>query len=148
RIRSERAGGGGMKSAAGIGGWSARHPRRAIAIWLAFVVLALVFGAATGTKSLDNGAVGESARGYAIEEQERLGEPPREFALIQRSTPAATNKEFAAAAHDVDRRFAALGLEVDSAVSPDGRSVAVTGAFVRPIPVERVRAAVDAVARS
>src|SRR5207247_323339 len=45
-------------------------------------------------------------------------------------------------------RFAALGLEVDSAVSPDGGSVAVTGAFVRPIPVDGARAAVGAVARS
>ena len=49
-----------------IGRWSTRRPWRAIAVWLAFVVVAVGAMIATGTKSLENGAIGESARGYTM----------------------------------------------------------------------------------
>jgi RND superfamily putative drug exporter len=49
-----------------IGGWSTRHPWRAIVLWLAFVGAAVALLAATGSKQLQNGAVGESARGYTL----------------------------------------------------------------------------------
>jgi RND superfamily putative drug exporter len=63
-----------MRSVAAIGRWSTRRPWRAIAAWLAFVALAVAAVIATGTKSLANGAVGESARGYAlIDAYRRLG---------------------------------------------------------------------------
>jgi RND superfamily putative drug exporter len=45
-----------------IGRWSARHPWRALLIWFAFVAGCVATGAATGTSTLSNGAVGESAR--------------------------------------------------------------------------------------
>src|SRR5438093_1552222 len=55
-----------MRSVATMGRWSMRRPWRAITVWLAFVVLALAAGIATGTEELQNGAVGESARGYDL----------------------------------------------------------------------------------
>ena len=55
-----------------IGRWSIHHPRVAVAAWIAFVVVCVAFGAISGTKTLDNGAVGESARGYAIMDKNRL----------------------------------------------------------------------------
>ena len=53
-----------IRSVATIGRWSTRHPWRAIVGWLAFVAIAVAAMVATGTESLQNGAVGESARGY------------------------------------------------------------------------------------
>ena len=53
-------------SATSIGRWSTRRPRRAIAAWLAFVVVCVLAPSARGSKQLQNGAVGESAQGYAL----------------------------------------------------------------------------------
>ena len=55
-----------------IGRWSISHPRLAVAAWIVFVGVCLALGAISGTKTLDNGAVGESARGYAIVNKHRL----------------------------------------------------------------------------
>jgi RND superfamily putative drug exporter len=55
-----------------MGRWSIRRPWWAIAAWVAFVVLAVASLAVTGTKSLNNGAVGESARGYALMDRYQL----------------------------------------------------------------------------
>ena len=60
-----------------IGRWSARHPWLALTIWGAFVAGCVTAGAAAGTKTLSNGLVGESARGYAVMSQYGLP-PPRE----------------------------------------------------------------------
>ena len=49
-----------------IGRQSISHPRLAVAAWIAFVGACLALGAISGTKTLDNGAVGESARGYRL----------------------------------------------------------------------------------
>jgi hypothetical protein len=46
-----------------IGRWSMSHPRFSVSAWFAFVVACMALGAISGTKTLDNGAVGESARG-------------------------------------------------------------------------------------
>jgi putative drug exporter of the RND superfamily len=48
---------------AAIGRWSTRHPWRAIALWLAFVAVAVGTLAATGSKTLQSSTVGESGRG-------------------------------------------------------------------------------------
>jgi uncharacterized membrane protein YdfJ with MMPL/SSD domain len=50
-----------MRAVAALGRWSSGHPWLAIAAWIGFVVIALAAGAATGTRSLVNGSVGESA---------------------------------------------------------------------------------------
>jgi hypothetical protein len=59
-----------------------RRPWRAIALWLSFVVVAVAFAVITGTKSLQNGAVGESARGYALMDRGQAWPPTREYAYV------------------------------------------------------------------
>ena len=104
-----------------IGRWSINHPRVAVAAWIAFVVACVALGAISGTKTLDNGAVGESARGYAIMDKNRLWGPARELAYIHASrAPVPTS-----AIRDVERRFRALGLTPELKVSADGRSAVV-----------------------
>src|SRR5437868_10009554 len=73
-----------------LGSWSARRPRRALALWLGFVIFCLAFGALSGTKSLDNGSAGESKRGYAIGDRYGLWGYPTEAVLVQGANPAAT----------------------------------------------------------
>jgi len=55
-----------------IGRWSTRHPWRAIALWLVFVVAAVGVLLMTGSKTLQNGTVGEAARGYSMLENHQL----------------------------------------------------------------------------
>jgi uncharacterized membrane protein YdfJ with MMPL/SSD domain len=127
-----------------IGRWSLRHPRAAVAVWLAFIVACVALGAISGTKTLDNGAVGESARGYAIMDRQQLWGPPHELAYIHaRRAPVPL-----AAIRDVERRFRALGLEPERNVSADRRSAVVSTEFNADVPVERIRAAVAGAART
>src|SRR5437870_2245526 len=49
-----------MRSVATVGRWSIRHPWLAIVAWLAFVALAIVALAATGTQSPENGDISAS----------------------------------------------------------------------------------------
>ena len=127
-----------------IGRWSIRHPRKAVAAWVAFVVAAIALGAISGTKTLDNGAVGESARGYTIMNEYRLWGPGRELAYLHaRRSPVPRS-----AIRDVERRFRALGLAPERKVSADGRSAVVAVQLTRQVAVERIRAAVAAAARA
>jgi len=127
-----------------IGRWSIHHPRVAVAAWLAFVVACVALGAISGTKTLDNGAVGESARGYAIMDKHSLWGPGRELAYLHaQSAPVPRG-----AIRDVERRFRALGLTPARKLSADGRSAVVSTQLTRDIPVEQIRAAVAAVARA
>ena len=71
-----------MRSVATVGRWSIRHPWLAIVAWLAFVALAILSLAATGTQSLENGSVGESARGYALMDQHQAWPPAREYGYM------------------------------------------------------------------
>jgi uncharacterized membrane protein YdfJ with MMPL/SSD domain len=127
-----------------IGRWSISHPRRALAAWLAFVVVCVALGAISGTKTLDNGAVGESARGYAIMNKDRLWGAPRELAYLHaRGGPVPP-----AAVRDVERRFRALGLAPELKLSPDQHSAVVVAELIREVAVERIRTAVAAAARA
>jgi putative drug exporter of the RND superfamily len=69
-------------SPSSVGRWSARRPWLAIAAWLSFVVLALLALSVTGSKQLQNGAVGEAARGDAVLNSSGLGFPPLEYAYL------------------------------------------------------------------
>src|SRR5213079_3717382 len=89
-----------------IGSWSVHHPRLTLAAWIGIVTACVVLGAISGTKTLDNGAVGESARGYAIMNAHRLWGPGRELAYLH-AARAPVPRE---AIRDVARRFSALGL--------------------------------------
>ena len=75
-----------------IGRWSTRRPVLAIAVWLSFVVAAVLALSLTGSKPLDNGAVGESAHGYALMNSHQLGLPQSEYAYLH-STSLNTGDE-------------------------------------------------------
>jgi RND superfamily putative drug exporter len=127
-----------------IGRWSITHPRLALAAWVAFVVACVALGAISGTKTLDNGAVGESARGYAIMNKHGLWGPGRELAYLHARRAPVPRR----AIHDVERRFRALGLAPELKLSADGRSAVVIAELAREVAVERIRAAVAAAARA
>ena len=88
-----------------IGRWSTRHPWRAIVAWLAFVAVAVAAMVATGTETLQNGAVGESARGYEMLDANNLWPPPREIAYLHSTTLTVDDPEFRAAVTDVVRHL-------------------------------------------
>ena len=127
-----------------IGRWSITHPRRAVAAWIIFVVVCVALGAISGTKTLDNGAVGESARGSALMNKHELWGPGRELAYIEaRRAPVPRD-----AIRDVERRFRALGLAPELKRSADRHAAVVAAELTGQIAVERIRAAVTAAARA
>jgi uncharacterized membrane protein YdfJ with MMPL/SSD domain len=127
-----------------IGQWSIRHPRRTVAAWLGFVVACVALGAISGIKTLDNGAVGESARGYSIMNKDNLWGAPHELAYLR----TRHGRIPAAAIGDVERRFRALGLSPERNVSADHRSVVVAAQPKSDAAVRSMRSAVAAVARA
>src|SRR5262252_2275874 len=108
-----------------IGRWSARHPWLALTVWVAFVVGCVAAGAAAGTKTLSNGLVGESARGYAVMGQYGLP-PPREYVYLHGSVLVSSDPGFAAAVREVAHGITALGLHASETVSADRHSVLVS----------------------
>jgi putative drug exporter of the RND superfamily len=127
-----------------IGRWSISHPRLAVASWITFVVGCVALGVISGTKTLDNGAVGESARGYAIMNKHGLWGPGRELAYLH----AHRGPVPARAIRDVERRFRALGLAPGLKLSADRQSAVVVAELAPQVAVERIRAAVAAAARA
>jgi uncharacterized membrane protein YdfJ with MMPL/SSD domain len=89
--------------AARMGHWSARHRKKAIFGWLAFVVVSIAIGAVVGTKQIDqnNSNVGEAHRadqmlldaGFQVD-------PQTEFVLIQSKTRRIQNPRFKAVVRD------------------------------------------------
>ena len=109
-----------------------RRPWRAIGAWLLFVVIALALGIAAGTKQLQNGAVGESARGYALMDEHGAWPPTREYGYVHSAQLTAAQGPFRAAVVDVRRRMqAGLGSTPVVYVSPDRHAVLVAGVVRR-----------------
>jgi RND superfamily putative drug exporter len=127
--------------AARAGAWSARHRRKAILGWLAFVVIATLLGGSIGTKTLEPEDLGNgqsqvadraiAAAGFASQADEQV--------LVQgRAGVRAGDPAFAAAVRDVARRLEAVP-HVKDVTSPwprcrwadsrDGRSGLVTFAI-------------------
>ncbi|MEV5897780.1 MMPL family transporter [Nonomuraea fuscirosea] len=106
--------------------WSARHPWRAIAGWLMFVVLCLGAGMALGTRAAatEDYRVGEAGRAETMAAEGGLQRRPEERVLISGGDSARRD----AAARDVRARMERLP-EVEGAArslrSADGRSVLV-----------------------
>jgi uncharacterized membrane protein YdfJ with MMPL/SSD domain len=124
-----------MRSVATIGRWSTRHPWRAIAAWLAFVVLAVAAAIAAGTDSLQNGAVGESARGYRLIDQHRTYTPAREYGYMHSDALPADAPAFRSTVADVAARMRhGLGGNVQIRTSTDRHSVLVTGTVRQRFP--------------
>ncbi len=130
-------------SPAHLGRWSIGHPRLAIVLWLAFVLITVAAGAATGSKSLQNGALGESARGYALLDRHQAWPPQREYGYLHSESLSATDPAFEAAAADVAARMRRiLGGQTTIHVSGGGHSVLVTGLVTRPFSTPALRASV------
>ena len=117
-----------MRIISAIGRWSARHPWQAIALWLTFVVAAVAASALTGTKSLQNGTVGESARATSLLNRYRPGHVERQdYGFVHSDALAASTPAFRAATADVRGRMeSVLGTPVTTTVSRDGHSVLLT----------------------
>src|SRR5690349_2194398 len=92
--------------AARAGRWSAAHRKTAIAGWLAFVILAVVAGAAAGfVERSGNDGVGESARADAALTRAFPHEATRETVLVQHPILTARNTAFRDTVADVVRRL-------------------------------------------
>jgi RND superfamily putative drug exporter len=84
-----------------VGRWSARHPWRAIAAWMCFVLVAVLALALSGSRQLQNGAVGESARGYALMNTHGLGFPSHEYVYLHSDSSTAESRAFRVAISEV-----------------------------------------------
>jgi uncharacterized membrane protein YdfJ with MMPL/SSD domain len=130
-----------------IGRWSTRHPWRAIVAWLAFVTVAVAAMVATGTETLQNGAVGESARGYEMLDANNLWPPPREIAYLHSTTLTVDDPAFRAAVTDVVRRLGSQPVQITTPlqdkqlVSRDRHSALVVASLTGG-PAEDVRNAI------
>ena len=129
-----------------IGRWSAAHPWRALIVWLVFVAACVALGARTGTQSLSDGAVGESAQGNAVMDQPGLWGPPREYAYLHSNVLLSSDPGFEAAVRDTKRRLAALGLPVTRTTSADRHSVLLSAVPGQPANPAQVRGLITALA--
>ncbi len=133
-----------MRAVATIGRWSARHSWLAIVVWVAFVSLALAGLAVTGTKSLWNGSVGESARGYDLMNAHGVWPPSVEYGYVHSATLRANDPAFRSALTDVEARMqTAFGGQTELRISADRHSAIVVNTPDRvPPSLPSVRASV------
>jgi uncharacterized membrane protein YdfJ with MMPL/SSD domain len=128
-----------------IGRWSARHPWLAIGAWLGFVVVAVAALALTGSKSLQSGATGESARAESMLKLHEARPVQHEFAYLHSDTLRVGDPPFRAAIAEVRAGMQrALGGRATTNVSAGGHSALVTGPIGRPFSTDALRAAVAA----
>ena len=129
-----------------IGRWSTRRPVLAIAAWLTFVAVAVLALSLTGSKPLENGAVGESARGYSLMDSHRLALPQHEYAYLHSRTLTAADPTFRAAITKAAARMdSALGGRAHVTVSSDRHAALVAVAPTRQPDTASLEASVAAV---
>ena len=131
-----------MRSVASIGRWSARRPWRAIALWLGFVVVAAAIGVAGGIDSLDNGAAGESARGYDLMAEHRAWPAAREYGYLHSDTLTTSAPAFRAAISDVKTRMGRSLGKIRVQLARDARTAVVIGQWTHPISLDALHASV------
>jgi uncharacterized membrane protein YdfJ with MMPL/SSD domain len=131
-----------------IGRWSARHPWRAIALWLAFVVSCVGALALTGSKTLQNGAVGESARGYTLLDKNHVrGIPQFDYAYLHSDSLRVGAPAFRSAIADVRARMGqTLRAPVTVRVSATDHSALLTARATQEFGV--VKTVLDRAARA
>jgi RND superfamily putative drug exporter len=137
-----------MRSVGAIGRWSIRRPKRAIAVWLLFVGLAVAAGVVTGIEPLENGAVGESARGYRLMDEHQAWTPAREYAYVHSDSVSADTPEFRKTIAVVQARMR-TGLDSRPIVeiAPGGQAALVTG-FVRRYDGDAFRRSIESTGTS
>src|SRR5437660_10633828 len=88
-----------LNLAARAGRWSARHWKRATAMWLAFVVLAIALGQLAGTHKLSDAeqSTGESARGQQILADAGFSTPAAESVLVRSRSATVADPAFRSA---------------------------------------------------
>jgi uncharacterized membrane protein YdfJ with MMPL/SSD domain len=116
--------------AARAGHWSATHRKKAIALWLAFVVVAVVGGGAVGQRSLTDAEsnVGESKAAEMTLDKHGPKDAASESVLIQSKTQSADSPQFRAAVNSVSDELRSSGqfAKVDPGQpSRDGHAVLV-----------------------
>ena len=130
---------------AAIGRWSAGHPWWAITLWLAFVVAAVAALALTGSKQLQSGTTGESARAEQMLKLHQARPGQQEIAYLHSDTLRAVDPAFQAAlAKAVERMKHTLGGPVATNVTAGGHSVLVTAPIGRPFSTDALAASVAA----
>ena len=126
-----------------VGRWSTRRPVLAIAAWLTIVLLAVFALAATGSKPLQSGAVGESARGDAMINSHQIELAPREYAYLHSDSLTAGAPAFRAATRRVSAAMRdALGAPARVSVSGDRHAALITVAATQPFDTGALNAAV------
>ncbi len=144
-------------SAARAGRWSARHRKKAIFGWLAFVIVAVFVGGSVGTRTLDDAdfGIGESGRAdKAI--SDHFPDKGSESVLVQSRDGARTNDpQFRAVVGQVVGRLehtkyvqnVSSPYSRDNAgqLSEDGRSALVTFELPGDKPEDKVDPSLDAV---
>jgi uncharacterized membrane protein YdfJ with MMPL/SSD domain len=97
--------------AARAGHWSATHRRKAIGLWIAFVVVALIGGGAVGQRSLTDAEseAGSTRTAELALENNGLKDRATESVLIESERATADNSEFKSAVADVRRELASSG---------------------------------------
>jgi RND superfamily putative drug exporter len=138
--------------------WSITHRRRAIAGWLALMVLALGIGGAFGTKQLGitEKGVGESGRAERTLNKAGFASPAYERVLVRGDGLTAADRALRATAADVAARVDRLpqvGQVRPPVASKDGRTLLVEFSIAghiddAPDRIEPVLAAVDGVRRA
>src|ERR671919_172850 len=105
-----------------MGRWSAKHRKKAIFGWLAFVVVAFALGIVSGTTQIEQATsgVGESGRMDKLLHEEFV-QPAGESVLVQSQTLTVKDPAFAAAVEDVVARVSKLDavMNVRSPLNPE-----------------------------
>ena len=125
-----------------------RRPWRAIVLWLAFVAAAGAFGFATGIKSLQNGAVGESARGYELIDEHQAYGPAREYGYVHSDTLTAGSRAFQSAVRDVTARMSRDLGDIQIRTASTLHDVLVVGQWTHPYDFDALRASVLALGKA
>jgi uncharacterized membrane protein YdfJ with MMPL/SSD domain len=97
--------------AARAGHWSATNRKKAVGLWIAFVVVALIGGGAVGQRSLTDAEsnVGESKAAEMTLDKKGPKDPASESVLVQSETQTAGNPEFRAALSSVRHELQSTG---------------------------------------
>ena len=133
------------RSPGGIGRWSTLHPWLAIGTWLTFVIVAVALLALTGSKGLQNGTTGESARAETMMKLHQVRPAQPEFAYLHSDRLSVADPTFRAAIAKVATIMGqTLGGPVTTTVSARGHSALLAGPIGRPFSTDTLRASVAA----
>jgi RND superfamily putative drug exporter len=140
-----------LLSPAAIGRWSARRPWLAIALWLCFVVACVAALAATGSKQLQGGATGESARAESMMRAHQAFPPGNqpEYAYLHSDSLHASDPAFRAAIARVRASMertlgdAGLGDGVTTRISADGHSALIAAPVHQGFSTNALAAAIS-----